>query len=346
MEYFSIFYLDPISVNIFINFVGDATGNVGYYERAWELSKRRSHRVQRHWGLHYYNRKDFKQCIPHFEKSVSINPLQSNIWSRLGYAALETENWQIAATAYRRYTTLEPDAFDAWNNLAQAYLKLGNKRSAHHALNEAIRCDFENWKVWENFLLVSSDISHFSDMIRSYHRVLDLKQKYLNTEMLDVLIYAVCHNVLDYNGQLAGNLIQKTRELLGRITSIYPSDGYLWELYASLAPDFMLQTQRLQRAYRSYTKCGNWYKSVTKCRQVLIVCHKLAECALNEQIDCKNNLVNSIRLNLSSALAATKKQEYEELKSLMQEVTHYLAKLIDKSKLGALKNYETDNEGQ
>lgn len=286
-------------------------------------------------------KKDYKQCIPHFEKSVSINPLQSIVWLRLAFAALETENWQVAATAYRRYTTLEPDAFDAWNNLAQAYLKLGNKRSAHHALNEAIRCDYENWKVWENFLLVSSDISHFSDMIRAYHRVIDLKQKYLNTEMLDVLVYGVCHNVLDFNGQPAGNLIQKTRELLGRITAIYPGDGYLWELYASVAPDFMLQTQRLQRAYRGYTK-GNWNKSVAKCRQVLIICHKLAECALCDEVDCKNTLVNSVRLNLSSALAAIKKQEFEELKGLMQEVTHYLAKLIEKSKLGAGRTEETD----
>lgn len=58
---------------------------------------------------------------------------------RLGYAALETENWQVAATAYRRYTTLEPDRFDAWNNLAQAYLQLGNRRSAHQALIDALR---------------------------------------------------------------------------------------------------------------------------------------------------------------------------------------------------------------
>lgn len=297
------------------------------------MSKRRSHRAQRHWGQHYYMKKEYQQCIPHFEKSVSINPLQSIVWLRLGFAALETENWQVAATAYRRYTTLEPDVFEAWNNLAQAYLKLGNKRCAFHALKEAIRCDYENWKVWENFLFVSSDISSYSDMVRAYHRLIELKQKYLNTEMLDTLVYGVCNNVLDFNSQPAGNLTQKTRELLGRVTALYPADGYLWELYASLAPDLTLQTQRLQRAYRGYTK-GNWNKSIAMCRQVLIVCHKLAECALSDEVDCKDTLVNSVRLNLSSALAAIKKQEFEQLKNLMQEVAHYLAKLIEKNKLG------------
>lgn len=212
-------------------------------------------------------------------------------------------------------------------------MKLGNKRSAHHALLEALRCDYENWKVWENFLIVSSDISHYSDLIRAYHRLIELKDKYLNTEMLESLVYGVAHNLTDCNGQSAANLTQKTRELLGRVTSLYPAEGFLWELYANLAPDVTLQAQRLQRAYRGYTK-GNWNKSVTKCEQVLSICRKLAECALSDEIDCKDVLVNSVRLNLSSALAAIKKQEFDDVKASMQEVTHFLAKLIEKNKLG------------
>lgn len=316
--------------------LGDATDDVTCYERAWELSKRRSHRAQRHWGQYFFSRKQYQECIPHFEKSVSINPLQAIVWLRLGFAALEMENWQVAATAYRRYTTLEPDGFEAWNNLAQAYIKLGNKRSAHQALTDALRCNFENWKVWENLLVVSADIGHYSDVIKAYHRLLDIREKYLNVEVLGELAYAVCNNVNDYEGKQSGHLLQKTRELLGRVTSIYPCEPQLWEIYASLSPVLSLRTQRLQRAYRGYTQ-GNWDKNPVKCEQVINVCHKLAEVALDERIDPKDSLVNSVRLNLSSAIAAVKKQDWEVSKSRIQEVSVLLGKLIEKSKSGKMQ---------
>lgn len=118
------------------------TDDANCYKKAWELSRKCSHRVKRHWGQHYFSKKNYAECIEHFQRSLSINPLQPVVWLRLGFAALETENWQVAATAYRRYTTLEPDNFEAWNNLAQAYLKIGNKLGAHQALVEALRFVF------------------------------------------------------------------------------------------------------------------------------------------------------------------------------------------------------------
>ncbi|KAG5890129.1 hypothetical protein JTB14_027796 [Gonioctena quinquepunctata] len=291
--------------------LGDATDDLACYEKAWEMSKRRSHRAQRHWGQYLFVRKQYEECIPHFEKSVSINPLQSNVWFRLGYAALHTENWQTAATAYRRYTTLEPDGFEAWNNLAQAYIKIGNKRNAHQAILEALKCNFDNWKVWENLLVVSCDISNFSDVIRAYHMLLDLKDSYINIEVLNVLVY------------------NRTRELLGRVTALYPGEGYIWELYANLAPAILLRAQRLQRAYRGYTQ-GAWDKSPSTCQQVLYVCIKLAEIVLDNEIDPKDTIINSIRLNLSSAVTAIKKQDWEETRDLVDQVSGHLDKIVEK----------------
>lgn len=312
--------------------LGDATHDMYCYEKAWDLSKRRSHRAQRHWGNFLYNRKKFGECIPHFEKSVSINPLQANVWFKLGYAALQTENWQVAATAYKRYTTLEPDGFEAWNNLAQAYLKIGNKRSAHQALLEALKCNFENWKVWENFLVVSSDISMYSDVIRSYHRLLDLKEKYLNVHVLGELVCDVIDDTIDCEGLPAARFLQKTRELLGRVVSIYPGEGAVWDLYAKLAPTTILKAQRFQRAFKAYTKDTMWSKDLKVCHQVLYLCFELGDIALLSEIDSKNTLLNSIKLNVSSAIAAIRKQDFEETKEPIDKLTTTLDFIIKKIK--------------
>lgn len=63
------------------------------------------------------------------------------------YAALVTENWELSAKAYRRYTYLNPNTFEAWNNLAKVYVMQGYKERAYRALMEALRFNYDNWKV-------------------------------------------------------------------------------------------------------------------------------------------------------------------------------------------------------
>ncbi|XP_066250051.1 tetratricopeptide repeat protein 27 [Euwallacea similis] len=310
--------------------LGDATDDISCYENAWELSKRRSHRVQRHWGNFLYNRKKYADCIPHFEKSVSINPLQATVWFRLGYAAHQTENWQVAATAYKRYTTLEPDGFEAWNNLAQAYLKIGNKRSAYQALQEALKCNFENWKVWENFLVVSSDISMYADVIRSYHRLLDLKEKYLNVQVLGELVCDVSDDTIDCEGLPAARFLQKTRELLGRVVSIYSGEGAVWELYAKLAPTATLKVQRYQRSYYAYTKNNQWCKDPKICNQILYICFELSDLWLSPEIECNVVVLSSIKLNLSSAISAIRKMEFPDTKESLDRLVGLLDAIAKK----------------
>ena len=53
---------------------------------------------------------------------------------------------------------MEMDNFEAWNNLANCYVKLGQKERAWRVLQESVRCDFENWKVWDNLMVISVSI--------------------------------------------------------------------------------------------------------------------------------------------------------------------------------------------
>ncbi|KAG8294074.1 Tetratricopeptide repeat domain 27 [Homalodisca vitripennis] len=144
--------------------LGDATDDVDCYKQAWELSGERSGRAQRHWAMYYFSRKQYAESIPHLEKSLSINSLQESLWFRLGYAALDQENWKLCATAYRRYCALEPDCFEAWNNLAKAYVKTGQKDRAYRALQEAVKCNYENWQVWDNMMAVSTDCGLYDEV--------------------------------------------------------------------------------------------------------------------------------------------------------------------------------------
>lgn len=53
---------------------------------------------------------------------------------------------------------------EAWNNLAGAYMKKNDKVRAHRIYQEALRCSFENSKIWQNFLLVCFGVDIMSDL--------------------------------------------------------------------------------------------------------------------------------------------------------------------------------------
>lgn len=180
--------------------LGDATGDTRYYEKAWELSTSRSARAQRHWGCYYFGKKDYVAAIPHLQKSLELNYLQENVWSRLGYAALALENWELAADAYRQYTAIEPNGFESWNNLAKAYINLGDKNRAYKVLQEALKCNFNNWKVWENFMLISVDTGHFEDTINAFNQLIDLRGKYYDHQILEIVIKSIASDTPDANG--------------------------------------------------------------------------------------------------------------------------------------------------
>ena len=287
--------------------LGDCTDDISCYERAWELSNHRSAQAQRHWGMFYFNKKMYKECIEHFKQSLAINSLQIAIWFRLGYATLMERRWEESATAYRRYCALEPDSFEAWNNLAKAYILLGQKHRAYNALQEAIKCNFETWQVWDNLMAVSNDCGDFEEVIHCYHRILDLKEKHIDEQILTVLTTVIVNNVKDCKSHPASVHRKKALELFGRITSKVMGNSVIWQLYAQLTSSIEEQTsitrskavQHYQKAYTAATQDNSWFKDYDSMRNVFKICEKLAETHLIFVKECAST--NEAASSLASA---------------------------------------------
>lgn len=284
--------------------LGDATDDESYYEKAWILSNYRSGVAQRHWGNFFFAKKNFKEAIPHLQKSLEINSLQEILWLRLGFAALSIENWEIAAFAYRRYTNLEPHGFESWNNLAKAYIKLGDKKRAHKIFSEALKCNYNNWKVWENYLFVSIDTGNFEDAINSYNRLNELKSKYYDKQVLEIIVNAVANDIPDANGVPASRLLKKIQTLVAHICVQQPLEGKIWELAAKLYNnDLLIKIDKLQKAYRGYTQSAlSWSKDPKQCEQVIRLCLELG----NVSLEATENFKEIEKANLISQLSAAR----------------------------------------
>ncbi|WAR29223.1 TTC27-like protein [Mya arenaria] len=81
---------------------------------------------------------------------------------------------------------------------------------------------------------VGTDCGEFSAVIRAYHRLMDLRDRWVDEQVLGVLVRGVRENIADASGVRLSQVEQSLRELFGRITSKVTDNAEIWRLYAEL----------------------------------------------------------------------------------------------------------------
>ena len=138
-------------------------------------------------------------------------------------------------------------------------------------------------------------------MIRSYHRLLELKDgKHLDLEVLSILVEAISKNILDNSGVGAARFRGSALKLFGRLTSHYVAESKLWRLYAKLVASDASVTEKgdadsaskneaenaykaaqfMQKALGSAVQAKDWSKHRENCVETLTLGSETVECKI------------------------------------------------------------------
>lgn len=320
--------------------LGDATDNIEHYEKSWTLSNKRFARAKKSIGTHYYVRKQYAEAIEHYEDAAKANPSNISILSMLAYSCLTIERYDRAAECYRNLTYLDDTNFLAWNNLSKAYIKLNQKERAWRTLREAIKCNFEEWKVWENFMLVSMQIGALDDVITAWHRLVDLKAAHKDDQILSALTHQILKRSYNEKDTELPKLLGEALKLLARLNTTSACSSRVWICYFKLLIrefELMLSgrqegkevskldydarvskiTNALQRATpTSMTSDADWFRVPEKVVKVIDCYDELVDCYLFalEVLGARKELWNqwkNFKLSINNAIRTLHNQGYK-----------------------------------
>jgi tetratricopeptide (TPR) repeat protein len=81
------------------------------------------------------------QKILELEKEGTADPGNPDIWLQLGNLYFDTDNFQRAIEAYRKYLELNPDNPNVWTDMGVMYRRAGQPEKAAEAFDQAISID-------------------------------------------------------------------------------------------------------------------------------------------------------------------------------------------------------------
>ncbi|KAL7124341.1 hypothetical protein ABFS83_14G042200 [Erythranthe nasuta] len=312
--------------------LGDVTNDDASYEKALEVSARRSARAFRSLARSAYNRGEYEKSKLLWESAMSLNSMHPDGWFAFGAAALKSRDVDKALDAFTRAVQLDPENGEAWNNIACLHMVKKRNKEAFIAFKEALKLKRNSWQMWENYGQVAADIGNFGQVMEAVQKVMEISQKKrFDSELLERVMVEIEKRV-DSNADLASSEVDSAGcretehliELIGKILKQIVQGGgnaETWGLYArwhKLKGDLTMCSEALLKQVRSYQGSDLWKdkdKFVKFAHASLELCKVYQELALR---GTSRRELFAAEMHLKSTIKqAVNFSDTEELRSLV-----------------------------
>lgn len=89
--------------------------------------------------------------------------------------------------------------FRSFIEFSFSFLALAGRDKAFRTLQEALKCNYEHWQIWENFIVVSADVGAFAETLKAYHRLMDVRENYKDVEVKVLSELLPCFRLVETN---------------------------------------------------------------------------------------------------------------------------------------------------
>ncbi|CEP62416.1 tetratricopeptide repeat-containing protein EMW1 LALA0_S05e05160g [Lachancea lanzarotensis] len=175
-----------------LSILGDIRQDPDLWTKSWEIGKHVN--AKNSLAKHYYNppsssglTKDPIACIKHLNDSLRLYPLSFETWYFYGCVGLECGKMDLAAEAFTRCVSLDATHSISWSNLSAAFIEQGKLKEAHSCLSKAVSSDSpNNWRIWENFMLVSIKLNMWPDVLLACRKLVDIRKDKVGEFSIDM----------------------------------------------------------------------------------------------------------------------------------------------------------------
>ncbi|CAG8504336.1 3542_t:CDS:1 [Ambispora gerdemannii] len=320
--------------------LGDIEKDPKHWEHAWEISGNRYARAMRSLGGYWYKQQQYQKSIECYAKALKINTLFENSWFMQGCAAMHISDWDIAIQAFMRVISIDPENSEAWNNLASNFIKQGRKVDAFNAFQQALKQNYDSWKIWTNYMYTAIDIGEFSEAIRAMQRIVDLrwekeKEKCVDLEVLEIIINSVTRKLDNNDQKNLSRLAPKVERLLTEtITSRLTTNPKIWHICA----DFWFWQKQYDRCLEAHLKAYRCVLHDPRLDTSLEVFNQVAAAALSV-VETYQNLGDlEIAIKVETKSNMTNDTSIDEIENVVCKDWRYQAKTLLRTLIGRTKD--------
>ncbi|HMB70597.1 MAG TPA: tetratricopeptide repeat protein [bacterium] len=130
------------------------------------------------------------EAIVNYKEALEIDPENADVYSRLGYAYVQAEDYDMAVKTYRRWAELKPDDCQAHQSLGFAYMRQGLTDQAIVAYETSLEECPEDPNAYTNLARAYKEGDYVLEAIEGYRRAIELNPSDVSAyENLAILYY-------------------------------------------------------------------------------------------------------------------------------------------------------------
>jgi tetratricopeptide (TPR) repeat protein len=327
--------------------LGDLTKDPVYYEKAIELSNGRFSDAFLALGEYFFGKGELATASNHFEKALKLRPLNTAAWFRLGAISMQLGRWPCALRSFSEVVLQNPEEGEAWANIAAVHMHNKSPAEAYPALNEALRYQRSNWRVWTSKLYTCLDLEKYDEAIQACDTLMDLRAQRRASDQIPMIgekcVRAIVGGALRKFQEAsaakdeaainsARRTLSRVHTLLDRLNSSSETDAQPWILEATAffhehtGQDSAKVLETLTQEYRALQTNALWEKDDALVRKVCQVVSHMVH--IYKQRKTRDGFVQA-RFVLRGVIQKVKTArpddvplEVQRLEDLLSEVDH------------------------